>query len=164
MSQDGQRHDCVQPIRTRRLEVCTFRMPAGTVFDWHVHEDHQLAWAASGVLTVRSGVEAWVLPPTRALWIPAGVRHETLSEGVATMRTAYVRPSTVFDRVDDVHAGRGVAAGRRAAWVTWRTMTWSPRAGRTPNYCWSISSSRCRPSPSRSGCLRMTARCASPRR
>jgi AraC-like DNA-binding protein len=69
-------------------------MPAGTVFDWHVHEDHQLAWAASGVLTVRSGVEAWVLPPTRALWIPAGVRHETLSEGVATMRTAYVRPSS----------------------------------------------------------------------
>jgi AraC-like DNA-binding protein len=69
-------------------------MPAGTVFDWHVHEDHQLAWAASGVLTVRSGTEAWVLPPTRALWIPAGVRHETLSEGAATMRTAYVRPGT----------------------------------------------------------------------
>ena len=68
-------------------------MPAGTVFDWHTHEDHQLAWAVSGVLTVRSGHEAWVLPPTRALWIPAGVRHETLSEGVATMRTAYVRPS-----------------------------------------------------------------------
>ncbi|MGD0852428.1 MAG: helix-turn-helix transcriptional regulator [Acidimicrobiales bacterium] len=77
-----------------RLDVCTFLMPAGTVFDWHVHEDHQLAWAASGVLTVRSGAEAWVLPPTRALWIPAGVRHETLSEGVATMRSAYVRPSS----------------------------------------------------------------------
>jgi AraC-like DNA-binding protein len=76
------------------LEVCTFAMPAGTVFDWHVHEDHQLAWASSGVLTVRSGDEAWVLPPTRALWIPAGVRHETLSGGVATMRTAYVRPTS----------------------------------------------------------------------
>jgi AraC-like DNA-binding protein len=93
MSQDGQRHErSTDPDSA--LEVCTFRMPAGTVFDWHVHEDHQLAWAASGVLTVRSGVEAWVLPPTRALWIPAGVRHETLSEGVATMRTAYVRPSS----------------------------------------------------------------------
>jgi AraC-like DNA-binding protein len=70
-----------------------FSMPAGTVFDWHVHEDHQLAWASSGVLTVRSRTAAWVLPPTRALWIPAGVRHETLSEGVATMKTAYVKPS-----------------------------------------------------------------------
>jgi AraC-like DNA-binding protein len=76
------------------MAVRTFEMPAGTVFDWHTHVDHQLAWAASGVLTVRSGSEAWVLPPSRALWIPAGVRHETLSEHVATMRAAYVRPSS----------------------------------------------------------------------
>jgi AraC-like DNA-binding protein len=67
-------------------------MPAGTVFDWHIHDDHQLAWASQGVVTVRSGTSAWVLPPTRALWIPTGVRHETLSESSTTMRTAYVRP------------------------------------------------------------------------
>lgn len=72
--------------------VATFPMEAGLVFDWHTHGDHQLAWAASGVLTVRSESTAWVLPPTRALWIPAGVRHETLSAGTATMRSAYVRP------------------------------------------------------------------------
>jgi quercetin dioxygenase-like cupin family protein len=47
-------------------------MPAGRVFDWHTHADHQLAWAASGVLTVRIAAATWVLPPTRALWIPAG--------------------------------------------------------------------------------------------
>ncbi len=76
------------------LAVCTFPMSAGTVFDWHTHDDHQLAWAVSGVLTVRSGTDAWVLPPTRALWIPAGTRHETLSDAGATMRTAYVRPSS----------------------------------------------------------------------
>jgi AraC-like DNA-binding protein len=93
MSQDGQGDDCVTD-RAVGLDVCTFQMPAGTVFDWHTHEDHQLAWASSGVLTVRSESEAWVLPPTRALWIPAGVRHETLSDGVATMRTAYVRRSS----------------------------------------------------------------------
>ncbi|MBO0830987.1 MAG: helix-turn-helix transcriptional regulator [Actinobacteria bacterium] len=67
-------------------------MPAGLVFDWHMHADHQLAWAASGVLTVRTQSSTWVLPPTRALWIPAGLRHETLSAGAATMRSAYVRP------------------------------------------------------------------------
>jgi AraC-like DNA-binding protein/quercetin dioxygenase-like cupin family protein len=72
--------------------VVTFPMPAGLVFDWHTHDDHQLAWAASGVLTVRTQESAWVLPPTRALWIPAGLPHETLSAGVATMRSAYVRP------------------------------------------------------------------------
>ena len=70
-------------------------MPAGTRFDWHTHEDHQLAWAASGVLTVLTGeVEGstWVLPPTRALWIPAGLPHETASDGRATMRSLYIRP------------------------------------------------------------------------
>jgi AraC-like DNA-binding protein len=93
MSRDGQ-HDDGEVDRGVGLDVCTFTMPAGTVFDWHTHDDHQLAWASNGVLTVRSGTEAWVLPPTRALWIPAGVRHETLSEGVATMRTAYVRAAS----------------------------------------------------------------------
>jgi AraC-like DNA-binding protein/quercetin dioxygenase-like cupin family protein len=72
--------------------VVTFPMPAGLVFDWHTHSDHQLAWAASGVLTVRTSDATWVLPPTRALWIPAGLRHETLSAGTATMRTLYIRP------------------------------------------------------------------------
>jgi AraC-like DNA-binding protein len=33
-----------------------------------------------------------VLPPTRALWIPAGLLNETGSEGRATMRTLYIRP------------------------------------------------------------------------
>ena len=67
-------------------------MRAGLVFDWHTHEDHQLAWAASGVLTVRTDSATWVLPPSRALWIPARLRHETLSTSVATMRTLYIRP------------------------------------------------------------------------
>ncbi|HEY5010055.1 MAG TPA: helix-turn-helix transcriptional regulator [Acidimicrobiales bacterium] len=93
MSLDGQ-SDARFGDQASGLEVCTFAMPAGTVFDWHVHEDHQLAWASSGVLTVRSGDEAWVLPPNRALWIPAGVRHETLSDGAATMRSAYVQPAS----------------------------------------------------------------------
>ncbi len=71
-------------------------MPAGTRFDWHTHEDHQLAWAATGVLTLLTGEvdgSTWVLPPTRALWIPAGLPHETASDGRATMRSLYIRPS-----------------------------------------------------------------------
>lgn len=77
---------------TQAADVVTFEMPSGLVFDWHSHEDHQLAWAPRGVLTVRADREAWVLPPTRALFIPAGVRHETLSAGNATMRAVYMRP------------------------------------------------------------------------
>lgn len=67
-------------------------MPRRSAFDWHAHDDHQLAWAPSGVLTVRTESAAWVLPPTRALWIPATIRHETLSATTATMQAVYVRP------------------------------------------------------------------------
>jgi AraC-like DNA-binding protein/quercetin dioxygenase-like cupin family protein len=97
VSQDGQ---CAAPAgdvpeagaHHGAVIVATFPMPAGLVFDWHTHADHQLAWAARGVLTVRTSSATWVLPPTRALWIPAGLRHETLSSGPATMRTLYIRP------------------------------------------------------------------------
>jgi len=71
--------------------VATFPMPAGTRFDWHTHQDHQLAWAASGVLTVLTSAATWVLPPTRALWIPVGLPHETASDGHATMRSLYIK-------------------------------------------------------------------------
>jgi AraC-like DNA-binding protein/quercetin dioxygenase-like cupin family protein len=98
VSQDGQCEPCADAEDADDVTVVTFPMPAGSVFDWHTHGDHQLAWAASGVLTVRSETTAWVLPPTRALWIPAGVRHETLSEGATVMRTAYIKPNPSTSR------------------------------------------------------------------
>jgi AraC-like DNA-binding protein/quercetin dioxygenase-like cupin family protein len=82
-----------RPDDAPAVQVATFPMPAGFVFDWHTHTDHQLAWAASGVLTVLTDTATWVLPPTRALWIPAGLRHETRSSGTAVMRSAYLSPA-----------------------------------------------------------------------
>src|SRR4029077_4945540 len=68
-------------------------MPPGTRFDWHTHEEHQLAWATSGVLSVRTAEAAWGLPTTRALWIPPRLPHEPASDGGrATMRSLYIRP------------------------------------------------------------------------
>jgi AraC-like DNA-binding protein len=87
MSQDGQ---C--PPTEQGLDVVSFPMARGFVFDWHAHDDHQVAWAPTGVLMVRTETTAWVLPPSRALWIPAGVRHETLSTSSATMLAMYLRP------------------------------------------------------------------------
>lgn len=74
------------------VAVANFPMAAGARFDWHTHDDHQLAWAVTGVLTVVTAAATWVLPPTRALWIPAGLRHETRSARPATMRALYLRP------------------------------------------------------------------------
>ncbi len=59
--------------------VATFPMPAGTRFDWHTHEDHQLAWAASGVLTVLARGE----PVSR---VAGRVGYDTASAFVAAFR------------------------------------------------------------------------------
>jgi AraC-like DNA-binding protein len=66
-------------------------MPAGTRFAWHEHHEHQLAWSPEGVLVVRTRVGSYVLPPSRALWIPAGTPHETRASGAAVLRSVYVR-------------------------------------------------------------------------
>ena len=71
--------------------MLTARLSGGVAFDWHTHPVHQLAWAHSGVLTVATGGDTWVLPPSRALWIPAGVPHALGSSGVATTRSLYFR-------------------------------------------------------------------------
>jgi AraC-like DNA-binding protein len=73
--------------------VATFPMPAGTRFEWHTHSDHQLAWSPEGVLIVLTDAGTYILPPTRALWIPVGTRHETRASGRAVLRSAYLRPS-----------------------------------------------------------------------
>lgn len=74
------------------LTVALFPMRAGAVYEPHHHDDHQLAWASSGILRVETDRATWVLPSTRALWIPAGVRHETRASCNAMMRSVYVVP------------------------------------------------------------------------
>jgi len=73
--------------------VATFAMEPTTRYTWHAHAEHQLAWAPTGVLSVATESGTWVLPPTRALWIPGGVAHETSAEGTATMRALYLHPA-----------------------------------------------------------------------
>jgi AraC-like DNA-binding protein len=73
------------------IAACMFPMAPGDQFDWHTHEDDQLAWASSGVISVITDAATWLLPPSRALWIPAGVRHEVRAQGATTMRSVYVR-------------------------------------------------------------------------
>ncbi|TDD90489.1 AraC family transcriptional regulator [Actinomadura rubrisoli] len=74
--------------------VGSFPMPSRRRFATHEHPWHQLAWAAEGVLLVETGEGLWVLPPIRALWIPAGVPHATAAHGSAVMRSPYLRPGT----------------------------------------------------------------------
>ncbi|GHE84696.1 AraC family transcriptional regulator [Streptomyces longispororuber] len=72
--------------------VGSFTMPNGVRFDTHTHQYHQLAWAERGLLRIGTRDGSWLLPPTLALWIPAGVPHTTEAAGDALMRAPYVNP------------------------------------------------------------------------
>ncbi|MFE0179075.1 AraC family transcriptional regulator [Streptomyces sp. NPDC059002] len=81
------------PRPTTAIFVADFAMPRGRAFRTHVHPAHQLAWAARGLLRVRAEQGTWMLPPSLALWIPAGLPHATEAEGDTVMRSPYVDPT-----------------------------------------------------------------------
>lgn len=67
--------------------------PDGFVIEPHRHPRAQLTWARSGVMTVAAARGAWVVPPNRALWIPAGTEHSIRMSGMVAMRVIFVDPA-----------------------------------------------------------------------
>ncbi|WP_395443125.1 AraC family transcriptional regulator [Caulobacter sp. UC70_42] len=63
---------------------------AGTLLPAHRHGWGQLVFAASGVMRVVTDDATWTIPPTRAIWVPAGVRHAIAARGEVAMRTLYI--------------------------------------------------------------------------
>lgn len=64
--------------------------PAGSSTGWHSHPRGQLLYAIKGVMVVHSDAGSWVVPPNRALWMIAGLRHSVTMSGDVEMRTAYI--------------------------------------------------------------------------
>src|SRR5580658_2821501 len=70
--------------------------------DWHYHDVPQLVYPSSGVLAISALIPStmgatWVVPPQRAVWIPAGVRHAHQAHGPTQMRTLAFRPTARVD-------------------------------------------------------------------
>ncbi len=58
----------------------------------HAHPWGQLVYSLSGVMHVAAGDRLWLVPPTRAIWLPAGRRHHIRMQGRVSLRTLYVAP------------------------------------------------------------------------
>jgi AraC-like DNA-binding protein len=69
--------------------------PDGFFIAPHAHPRSQLIHAASGVMRVRTPQGAFVVPPQRALWIPADIVHDVRMAGAVEMRTLYIAPAAV---------------------------------------------------------------------
>ncbi|MFI9272979.1 AraC family transcriptional regulator [Kitasatospora sp. NPDC052896] len=80
------------PVGIGVLVVGSLPLTAGHWFAEHRHAWHQLAWADRGVIAVRVKDSSWVLPPTRALWVPAGTAHRTGATHDAVLRRIYLVP------------------------------------------------------------------------
>lgn len=65
-----------------RMNVSLHSIGRDAPFTRHTHVSHQVLWASEGVLAVSTESADWILPPSRALWIPAGLPHETSSSSV----------------------------------------------------------------------------------
>src|SRR5690606_6339218 len=61
----------------------------------HAHPRAQLIHASSGVMRVSTPQGAFVVPPHRAVWVPAGVVHDVRMAGAVAMRTLYIVPEAV---------------------------------------------------------------------
>jgi AraC-like DNA-binding protein len=60
-----------------------------------------LVYASRGVLTVTTDHGIWVVPPQRAVWVPAGVSHEVGTAGAASLCTLYIDRSAVAGLPED---------------------------------------------------------------
>ena len=77
------------------VTALSFDFAHGHVIPEHHHLEDQLVYACSGVMTVRTQEGSWVVPPRRAVWIPARTPHSIVMSVAVSMRTLYFRARMV---------------------------------------------------------------------
>jgi len=84
------------PTPARPLRAKLRRLAAATRVEPHSHPWAQIAMSATGVIRMQAGRSTYLVPPSRALWIPPGVEHVVTVVEDAEIRTLYVHPSARF--------------------------------------------------------------------
>jgi AraC-like DNA-binding protein len=88
-------HKCQSVLRDRRgrqtaqMATLSYDFDDGRLIPQHSHPEDQLIFASAGVMTVRTKHGIWVVPPMRAVWIPADTPHSVATRGRVSMRTLY---------------------------------------------------------------------------
>ena len=81
----------------RPIVAVALDYPSGYILPAHCHQSTQLLYASAGVMTVTTKKGIWVVPPQRAVWVPALVEHEILTSGCLSMRTLYIKRDAAPD-------------------------------------------------------------------
>jgi AraC-like DNA-binding protein len=80
----------VQGDLTRAVVTRCTSYPPGYQIKLHWHARAQFAFALEGTMRVRAARRAWIVPPSRALWIPARTAHEVQMYSAVKMHSLYL--------------------------------------------------------------------------
>src|SRR6202012_3316075 len=69
------------------------RLLAGERVTPHFHDQAQLVYPAFGLLAATTERGTWMAPPHRAVWVPAGAKHQHQAYGVTDMRALLFPPA-----------------------------------------------------------------------
>jgi AraC-like DNA-binding protein/quercetin dioxygenase-like cupin family protein len=89
-----------RPTDTHPIRVRSRLMPSGWRIARHTHVWAQVAYASRGVLRVATTGTTWMVPPSRAIWVPPHVSHEVFAVEDAFLRTLYITENTVPPGLD----------------------------------------------------------------
>lgn len=81
------------PTRSHPMRVRARAIAAGMRVPPHAHAWAQLAYASRGVLRLATAGSTWMVPPSRAIWVPPRIAHEVVIVEDAYLRTLYVDES-----------------------------------------------------------------------
>jgi AraC-like DNA-binding protein/quercetin dioxygenase-like cupin family protein len=88
------------PTPTHPIRVRSRPMPAGVRIARHTHAWAQVAYASRGVIRMATVGTTWMVPPSRAIWVPPYVTHEVAIVEDAFLRTLYVNESVIPPGLD----------------------------------------------------------------
>ncbi len=94
--------DPFTPNEARPVRVRSRELSADSHFEPHRHPWGQLAYCATGIVQVMAVPEAannlhavtYIVPPSRAVWIPPGLLHAVSVRETAELRTLYVHAAS----------------------------------------------------------------------
>lgn len=77
------------------FQTLSRRYETGGQLELHDHEQAQLLFASHGLMEVTTSTGRWLVPPQRAVWLPACVPHSILMLTDVEMRTLYIESTWI---------------------------------------------------------------------
>src|SRR3979411_826475 len=78
-----------RPATSDGVQLVARHYRKGVRLDTHMHREAQLVYAAKGTMQVTTPKGRWLVPPDRAVWVPARLEHSIDVLADIQMRTLY---------------------------------------------------------------------------